>query len=159
MPNMKLLPGSIMRTGGLRTIRALGALVLVASCSSPTGGTEPPETLQLPGVTMMHIGDRVTLGDTPYDLTLQTIVSDTRCPVDAYCPLPGSVVARFHLINRTGEAPVDQELLLETAHAVLAGGLYFRLDGVSPPRRGGQTIRQADYILAVTVSTSPLPGA
>ncbi len=156
---MKLPLGPAMRVGGLRAIGLLGAVLITGSCTSPTGGNEPPEALALPGVAMMRVGERVSLGDTPYDLALQAIVSDTRCPVDVYCPLPGSVVSRFHLINRVGDAPVDQELLLATAHTVMVEGLYFRLDGVSPPRRGGQTIRQADYILAVTVSTSPLPGS
>ncbi|MEO7793988.1 MAG: hypothetical protein ABIV06_04385 [Thermoanaerobaculia bacterium] len=97
-------------------------------------------------------------------LTLEGIVSDSRCPVDVTCVWAGEVRVALAIESPRREAPrLEFELATTTARVRTVGGLDIEVIGASPATHSKKPIAPADYQVSFRIgpagSLSPKSGA
>ncbi len=88
-------------------------------------------------------------------LTLESVVADSRCPVDVTCVWAGEIRIAFSLDSPDSEAPRHHFELSTSAPAASARGLRFELLGATPAPRSTTKIAPADYRIALRVGPEP----
>ena len=136
----------------MKAVAIIGALLIVMSGCSDRSDTLPGEgTLSLAlegGVIVMEPGK--TYDREGFRLRVDSVMNDSRCPVNADCVWEGSVEVTFDLeLNST-----HHQFSLKTSPPVLQDteiqGVRFALIDVSP-YPGGSPIEQEDYRVTVSV--------
>lgn len=109
---------------GLGILLASGCAAVAACTTSPTSANTLPVTVDLAS------GNRVAL--VPQGVTLQfdSVVSDSRCPVGAFCILAGQVVLSFSLTGPN--APAAGRLLLSSDRPDSTLGVVLSAEEVTP---------------------------
>jgi hypothetical protein len=92
-------------------------------------------------------------------LTLERVVSDSRCPVDVNCVWAGEIRLAFLLESPRTESPTLSFELATSAPAATARGLQFELLGAEPPPRSTAKIATADYRIALRVRRASREGS
>ena len=85
-------------------------------------------------------------------LTLESVLADSRCPVDVTCVRAGEIRIAFSLDSPASEAPRHHFELSTSAPAAAARGLRFELLGATPAPRSTSKIAPADYRISLRVA-------
>lgn len=85
-------------------------------------------------------------------LTLESVVADSRCPVDVTCVWAGEIRIALSIESPQSEAPREHFQLSTNAPAASARGLHFELLGATPVPRSTAKIAAADYRIALRVT-------
>ncbi len=85
-------------------------------------------------------------------LTLESVVADSRCPVDVTCVWAGEIRIAFSLDSPDSEAPRNHFELSTGAPAASARGLRFELLGAAPAPRSTTKLAPADYRISLRVT-------
>ncbi len=88
-------------------------------------------------------------------LTLESVVADSRCPVDVTCVWAGEIRIAFSLDSPDSEAPRNHFELSTSAPAASARGLSFELLGATPAPRSTTKIAPGDYRISLRVAREP----
>jgi hypothetical protein len=93
-------------------------------------------------------------------LTLERVVSDSRCPVDVTCVWAGEIRIALALESPQSEAPRLEFELTTTAPKATARGLEIELLGALPAPHSKKTIAPADYRVSLRAgpASGPQPG-
>jgi hypothetical protein len=87
-------------------------------------------------------------------LTLERVVSDSRCPVDVQCVWAGEIRVAFALESLHGEAPRLEFELASTAPKAEARGLEFEFLDATPVPSSKTNIASGDYRIALRIFTA-----
>lgn len=87
-------------------------------------------------------------------LTLDSIVADSRCPVDVSCVWAGEIRVACLVESPHLETPTLRFELATTAPSAAARGLTFELLGATPAPRSTAKIAPADYRIALRVTAA-----
>lgn len=94
----------------------------------------------------------VSVGKTVYvngvKITLNKIVQDSRCPIDAICVWAGNVTANVTLQSNTDKETID---IFSDKGAVAFDSYQITLEKISPSSKADTEIKPADYILTFRV--------
>ena len=126
------------------------ALVLVAAVacshsSPPPSGPAAGETFTL------RPGESAKIGETPFRITFERILSDSRCAVDVVCIQAGEAAASFRADAGPGRS---DSFVLDTGGKTTAAvwGYEVSLVSVSPAPRSTVRIEPRSYVVSLTVS-------
>ena len=98
----------------------------------------------------LRVGDSALTTD---DLRIRfdTVRSDSRCPMDAFCVRAGEAVIAL-TIGRTGEVPVGRELDTTPAKSSTTHlNFTITLASLAPYPRASQQIQPGDYVATLVV--------
>ena len=121
-----------------RWISGAGLLFVTACASAPL--TVSPET-----DFTLRVNELATLAGTNISVRVDSVVSDSRCPVDVQCVWAGN--AAVWLLLRADTEPGTTASVNTTVEPRTASfsGRTITLVGLEPAPRQGQTIGQGDY--------------
>lgn len=121
----------------------LAAIVLpVLGCTSPTMSDGAPLTVT------MAVGQEVLVQPDGISFRLDSIVSDSRCPVEVICVQAGSVL--LGLTYASPAHPAATSLLLDSSRPDSSSGVLLSVTGVEPIRHQGILIAPGDYRIQLT---------
>lgn len=132
-------------------------------CGASAAPTEPTTPADLKAVKPDASG-RVTLAVSGQAevapglvLTLERVVSDSRCPVDVNCVWAGEIRVALSLERPQTEAPRHEFELSSTAPKATVLGLAFELLGALPEPRSTAKIALPDYRVALRIGPAAGP--
>ncbi len=116
-------------SGGAALVAAIAAGTV--ACSSPTtSGNE------LPIIVDLAAGNRVSLVSQRITLRFDSVVTDSRCPMGAFCIQAGQAILSFALTGPN--APASGRLLLASDQPDTTLGLLVSAEQVTPYRQVNQ---------------------
>lgn len=113
---------------GVLLASSIAALV---ACTSPTTSVN-----ELPVTVDLAVGNRVSLVDQGITLRFDGVVTDSRCPMGAFCTVAGQAVLSFSLTGP--KAPVSGRLLLASDRPDSTLGVVLSAEEVTPYPRINQ---------------------
>jgi hypothetical protein len=126
-------------------------------CGASAAPTEPT-TSAAPKLAKPDASGRVVLGVSGQAevapglvLTLERVVSDSRCPVDVNCVWAGEIRVALSLERPQTEAPRHEFELASTAPKATALGLAFELLEALPEPRSTAKIAASDYRVSLRI--------
>jgi hypothetical protein len=96
----------------------------------------------------MSVGQEVVVAPDGISFRLDSIVSDSRCPIDVVCIQAGSVGLKFAVASPAH--PTVTTLLVDSAKPDSSSGVILRVTGVDPVRRLNVPVGQAEYRVHLT---------
>lgn len=136
-------------------MRHLPVTLISALSISCTSGPSPQSPLPVPGTRELRLGDAVPLAGTGYQLRLEELTGDSRCPVDAYCIWAGEVRVQARLVAEPGMGLPDIPVVLRSTGADTADGVLLGISDVKPLAHAGVRIPERDYRLTIKVQPRP----
>ena len=138
----------MIRTDSRSVLVVLLSCWVLAACSdSPTEPSGPV----LGQSFKLRAGQSLTLRGESVTIAFQTIVSDSRCPIDAICIQAGEATGSFRLeVGRA--APASFELGTLHPRSADANGYRVTLDAMLPAPQSSRPIDPRDYVAELTVT-------
>lgn len=124
-----------------RSWQLLG-VILVAGCVSPTGTSDTPVPFTI------GVGDEFVVAPDGISFRLDSVVNDSRCPVEVFCVQAGSVLLKFTWA--TSAQPAPAVLLLDSAVPDSVAGVRLTVTSVEPIRHENVPLAQSDYRIHLT---------
>jgi len=119
------------------------------ACSSytePLFSNRPPETVKL------NVGSGAPIAGTPWTVIFDSVVSDSRCPIGAFCIRAGEAVLALELASPlAGPLPLDSPHFTLGTAPVIIEGLRFSQVEVLPLMRPGVTIDPRSYQVTLRI--------
>jgi hypothetical protein len=119
--------------------------------SSATGATAVKPDAE--GRLSLAVSDRAEVAPGAI-LTLESVVSDSRCPVDVVCVWAGEIRVALAFELQHSEAPRIGFELATTAPSAEVRGLRFELLGATPAPHSKKPIAAGDYRISLRVRPS-----
>jgi hypothetical protein len=141
---------SASSTGSVAT-----ALEFTPSTSS-TGAVSTEELLLEPderGQLVLAVGGRALIAPRTV-LSLERIVSDSRCPADVTCVWAGEIELAFAIDKLRSEAPTQNFTLSTRSPAVELHGQRFELLEAGPAPRSTAKLAPSDYRISLRISSN-----
>lgn len=138
----------------------LGCSATAAPSDSATPGShtpvvqklaEPPAKPDAEGRLALAVAGRAEVAP-GLVLTLESVLADSRCPVDVTCVRAGEIRIAFSLDSPDSEAPRHHFELSTSAPAAAARGLRFELLGATPAPHSTTKIAPTDYRISLRVT-------
>jgi hypothetical protein len=128
------IPSALLRAGF-----AIGC----AACVSPTGATNEPVA-----VTVI-VGQEFVVAPDAISFRLDSVVNDSRCPIEVLCVQGGSVVLKFAVASPAHPTPTT--LLLDSTVPDTSSGVRLTVTNVEPVKHQNTTIAQSAYLIHLQV--------
>ena len=99
----------------------------------------------------IHGNATLNLGETKYNVTtentvsLDSVLSDSRCPIDVQCIWAGNAAARFTFLDHGHVIPFTLNTNAAFPVDTLISGYRIRLIDLKPAPHSGVVIKQSDY--------------
>ena len=123
----------------MKAFLLLASFVIACSSSMST-------TVQLPATVKMRVGDSATIRGTSWTLVFDSVVSDSRCPIDVQCIQAGEAVLAMQLANPHAEPqPPDNPRFTLGSRPVTVEGFRLTQVEITPVRHVNQAIAQKSY--------------
>ncbi len=128
---------------------ALPALLLGAACSSSGGYSCSDEDAPR---YVLHVGGSHVVGTTQWSVKLDSVVSDSRCPLGVLCIQAGEALLAMELTNPAADPgpPDNPHFTLGTTQVTVDGFRFFQID-IQPIRQQNQTIDPSVYVATLRV--------
>ena len=129
-------------------VLALFLLVWTAACN---GGPTQPDRVPTGRSFDLRVGDSALTTD-DVRIRFETVRSDSRCPLDAFCVRAGEAVIAL-TVGRVGEVPVGRELDTTPARSSTTFlNFTITLSSLQPYPRSDRPIRPDDYVATLVVT-------
>jgi hypothetical protein len=138
------------RTMSRRLAGTLGALLLWSCAASPAAPEIDPETR--PRSEPIGIGESVILAESGFQLTLDGIEGDSRCPVDVVCVTAGQIRVSGRLLPLPAGAGNIEEVVLSDSRPTTVLGYSLRIVQANPLPRSTVTIPARSYRFVIEVT-------
>ncbi len=120
----------------------LGGFVLLSGCVSSTGASREPVPFTV------AVGNEFVVAPDGISFRLDSVVNDSRCPVDVICIQAGSVVLKFTWASPAHPTPVV--LLLDSTVPETVAGVRLTVTSIEPIRHQNVAVAQSDYRVHLT---------
>ena len=134
-----------------------GALVVAMACARPSQPTQPvggrtEQTIQLNTEFQLGFGKEAVVDGSSLRIRFDTLLEDSRCPVDVQCVWAGNakIVLRLEGDAREGVKLVTLNVLLEP-RAARYGGFVIRFEGLDPAPHSQQKPDLHSYVATLSV--------
>ena len=129
-------------------VLTLFLLVWTAACD---GGPTQPDRVPTGRSFDLRVGDAALTTD-DVRIRFETVRSDSRCPLDAFCVRAGEAVIAL-TVGRVGEVPVGRELDTTPARSSTTFlNFTITLSSLQPYPRSDRPIRPGDYVATLVVT-------
>ncbi|MGC4046389.1 MAG: hypothetical protein QM758_21570 [Armatimonas sp.] len=134
--------------------RFLLAMPLVAFLVGCGGGSLPSRAINLNEDVVVSLGETVLLRGEGTTVQIESVLEDSRCPVNADCVQAGQVRVSIKVVSGAGTFTQETKfpLLPTETPPPPASGYYIALLGVTPDRFAGVSIPLAEYRFTIRVS-------
>ena len=130
-------------------ISTIPALLLGVACSSSVATSCSDEDAPRYA---LHVGGSHVIGTTSWSVKLDSVISDSRCPLGVLCIQAGEALLAMELTNPAADAipPDNPHFALGTTQLTVNGFRFFQTD-IQPVRMQNQTIDQSAYVATLRV--------
>jgi len=129
------------------------AVMLFVSTVACNGSPTQPDRVPTGRPFDLRVGDSALTTD-DVRIRFDTVRSDSRCPMDAFCVRAGEAVIAL-TVGRTGEVPVGRELDTTQARASTTFlNFTITLSSLQPYPRSSSQIQPGDYVATFVVRTN-----
>ena len=100
----------------------------------------------------LHVGASHVIGTTQWSVKLDSVISDSRCPLGVLCIQAGEALLAMELTNPAADIspPDNPHFALGTTQLTVNGFRFFQID-IQPIRQQNQTIDQSAYVATLRV--------
>jgi hypothetical protein len=139
------------------TIRNILVSALIVSaggaCSSYAG---PARSIRPPATVKLKVGSGASIAGTPWTVMFDSVVSDSRCPLGAFCIQPGEALLALELASPLADPlPHDSPHFLLGRTPATVEGLRFTQVEVLPLVRQGVKIDPRSYQVTLQIEYPP----
>jgi hypothetical protein len=85
------------------------------------------------------------------EITLDSIVQDSRCPLDVQCIWAGQIVAKVKILS-LGDTHKLETAEISSEKSYVFNGYNISISSVTPPKNSKKEIKSGDYLLTFNVS-------
>jgi hypothetical protein len=131
-----------------RFLTIAGVALLGAACSSSqvTESVRPPATVKL------KVGGGAAIEGTPWTVIFDSVISDSRCPIDAICIQAGEALLALELASPLADPlPQDSPHFTLGTTPVVVEGLRFTQVKVLPFPQSNVQIDRASYQVTLLI--------
>jgi hypothetical protein len=127
-----------------------GLLLLAPACSSSSSnGVTPPVEANL------GVGGSAAIIGTPWRVMFDSVISDSRCPVDALCIQAGEALLALELTSPYADPlPQDNPHFSLGASPVTVEGFQFTTLDVAPLRHVGDMVDPKSYRVTLRIEAA-----
>jgi len=136
---------------------ALTLLALLAGCSAEdTSKTGEPSTkaavAQDPETVELKAGESVEVPALAASIAFDTVLEDSRCPVDVECVWEGNAKVGLRLVSDESSAPFELNSSQQGGETMFAhAGYSVTIDSVDPKPKSTEAIDPALYVLTLKI--------
>jgi hypothetical protein len=133
----------------------LAAIGTIACSTATTETVKPPVTVTL------RVGDGAAIQGTPWTVTFDSVITDSRCPLGVMCIQAGEALLALELTSALDDAPppdpgVAPHFSLGLAPKTVSG-FRFSVEEVEPIRRQHDTIDPRSYKIKLHIEAVSPP--
>jgi hypothetical protein len=127
-------------------LAALGFFFMGPQAQAPT---TPPAPEEAPGTTQVEARVGVRIDPLGVGIEVQSVLEDSRCPVDVQCVWAGTVRLATILYTDMGDGSAPQDFTL--GEPITTETHELELIDVRPPARAGESIAPEEYVFVFEV--------